>query len=90
MALKLLQISISLPISTASCKRSFSCLKCLKNWLKSIMGHERLMSFAIISIERDSCSLIVSTALLLNESNVMVRHGSYSFNFMIPLLSSVY
>jgi hypothetical protein len=49
----LLQISMTLPVTTASCERSFSCLKRVKNYLRSTMGHERLSSLALISIERD-------------------------------------
>jgi len=57
MLMSLLQISMSLPVSTASCERSFSCLKRLKNYLRSTMGHERLTSLALISIERDQLQL---------------------------------
>ena len=57
MLMSLLQISMTLPVSTASCERSFSCLKRLKNYLRSTLGHERLTSLALISIERDLLQL---------------------------------
>lgn len=57
MLMSLLQISMTLPVSTASCERSFSCLKRLKNYLRSTMGHKRLTSLALISIERDLLQL---------------------------------
>ena len=57
MLMSLLQISMALPVSTASCERSFSCLKRLKNYLRSTLGHERLTSLALISIERDLLQL---------------------------------
>ena len=49
----LLQISMILPDTTASCQRSFSCLKRLKNYLHSTMGHDRLSYLALISTEWD-------------------------------------
>jgi hypothetical protein len=50
-------LSMTLPVSTASCERLFWCLKRLKNYLRSTMGHERLTSLALIYIERDLLQL---------------------------------
>jgi len=46
-----LRIFLTLPVSTASCERSFSKLKLIKNYLRSTIGQERLSNLSIISIE---------------------------------------
>ena len=51
--LKLLQMALTLCVSTAQCERTFSCLKRIKSNLRSTMGEERLNSLAILSIEKD-------------------------------------
>ena len=48
-----LRIFLTLPVTVASCERSFSKLKIIKNYLRSTMGQERLSGLAVISIERD-------------------------------------
>lgn len=53
-----LRLFLTLPVSVASCERSFSKLKLIKNYLRSTMGQERLCGLAVISIERD-----ISTAI---------------------------
>ena len=49
--LKLLQIALTIPVTTASCERSFSTLKRIK--LRSRMGQDRLSSLAELAIERE-------------------------------------
>lgn len=48
-----LRIYLTLPVTVASCERSFSKLKLIKNYLRSKMGQERLTKLAIISIEHE-------------------------------------
>lgn len=48
-----LKISITLPVSSASCERSFSKLKLIKTRLRSTMGQESLEELMIISSEID-------------------------------------
>lgn len=51
---ELLQIFLTIPTSSVSCERSFSCLKKLKNYLRTTIGQERLSNMAIyIYIERE-------------------------------------
>lgn len=50
---KLLQIAITLPISSASCERSFSTMRRIKNWLRSTMVQDRLSFLALINIENE-------------------------------------
>src|ERR1700733_2015949 len=51
-----LRIFLTIPVTVASCERSFSKLKLVKNYLRSAMGQERLTSLAIVSIEYDVAS----------------------------------
>jgi hypothetical protein len=46
-----LRIFLTLPVTVASCERSFSKLKIIKNYLRSSMGQDRLSNLSIISIE---------------------------------------
>jgi hypothetical protein len=45
------RLLLTLPISVASCERSFSKLKLIKTYLRSTMSQERLSSLAMLSIE---------------------------------------
>ncbi len=49
---KLLQIALTMVVSTASCERSFSALKRIKTYLRSTMTERRLIDLAMLSIER--------------------------------------
>ncbi|KYN00707.1 Zinc finger MYM-type protein 1, partial [Cyphomyrmex costatus] len=46
-----LRIFLTLPITIASCERSFSKLKLIKTYLRSSIGQHRLTNLGILSIE---------------------------------------
>lgn len=47
-------IAISLPVSTASCERSFSALRHIKTWVRNLISNEKLdMRGSILAIERE-------------------------------------
>lgn len=46
-----LRIFVSTPATNCSAERSFSCLKRIKNYQRSIMSHQRLNALAILCIE---------------------------------------
>lgn len=48
---RLCKIAIAIPVSTASCERSFSTLKLIKTHLRSTMDDDRLSSLGILSVE---------------------------------------
>ena len=50
-----LRILTSLPVTAASCERSFSKLKLIKTYLRSTMSQERLVGLSVISIEHKIC-----------------------------------
>jgi len=53
-----LQIFLTMPATTATCERSFSKLKLIKNYLRLTMGQEHLSNLAILSIEHVIASKI--------------------------------
>ena len=48
-----IRIFLTIPVTVATCERSFSKLKLIKNYMRSKMGQERLSSLAIILIENE-------------------------------------
>ncbi|XP_032420056.1 uncharacterized protein LOC116720753 [Xiphophorus hellerii] len=48
---RLCKISVVIPVSTASCERSFSALKLIKNHLRTTMADDRLSHLGILSVE---------------------------------------
>ena len=50
---KLIKITWTVPLSSCSAERSFSCLRRVKTCVRSMMGQERLSSLALLQIERD-------------------------------------
>ena len=53
---KLITIACTLPISTASCERSFSTLRIVKSYLRTSMGNDRLQDLLILGIHRARAS----------------------------------
>uniref|UniRef100_A0A1X7TB94 DUF4371 domain-containing protein n=1 Tax=Amphimedon queenslandica TaxID=400682 RepID=A0A1X7TB94_AMPQE len=51
--IQLLQIALTISVSTAKCERTFSTLKRIKSYLRTTMSEERLNNMAILSIEHD-------------------------------------
>ncbi|KAE9521548.1 hypothetical protein AGLY_018048 [Aphis glycines] len=50
---KLLQTALTIPISTASCERSFSVMRRIKNWTRNTLTNDRFTNMSILHIERD-------------------------------------
>lgn len=48
---KMIQLAITLPVSSATCKRSFSETRRINNYLRSTMSQERFSKLAILNIE---------------------------------------
>ena len=61
---KLIQISLTISVSTAQCERCFSALKRIKTYLHSTMNNERLANVAILSIESEIAKQISLEAVV--------------------------
>ncbi|KAL4085217.1 hypothetical protein QTP88_027076 [Uroleucon formosanum] len=53
MLFKLFRLFFTIPMNSASCERSFSCLRRLKTYTRNKIGQERLSSLALLAIERN-------------------------------------
>lgn len=63
---KLLQVAMTIPISSSTCERSFSSMRRIKNWLRSSMGQDRFGYLSILNIERDLANSINTTIIIDN------------------------
>jgi len=61
---KLLQVALTIPVSSATCERSFSSMRRLKNWLRASMEQQRFTNLSILNIERDIVNKISSSEIL--------------------------
>jgi len=55
---KLCTIAITIPVSSAACERTFSCMKRIKSYLRNSMLHDNLSSLSIIAIEKNEAKLL--------------------------------
>ncbi|CAF3436037.1 unnamed protein product [Rotaria socialis] len=51
--LEMIKDAITMPISQATCERSFSQMKIIKNYLRNSMTDTRLSDLTILAVERD-------------------------------------
>ncbi|KAL5239149.1 hypothetical protein ACI65C_006799 [Semiaphis heraclei] len=63
---KLMQVALTLPISSASCERSFSVMRRIKTWIRSSMNQDSFTDMSILHIERDISNKIESENILNN------------------------
>lgn len=68
---KLLEILVTTPMTTAEAERCFSTLKRVKTFLRSTMCQERLNALAMLSVERDS------VANIPNFNEKVIEHFAY-------------
>jgi len=66
-------IFITIPITVAKGKRSFSKLKTIKNHLRNSMSQTRLSNTAILNIEREMTTKINISQIINNFANLKLR-----------------
>ena len=66
---KVLQIILTIAITSASCERTFSSLKRIKTWLRTTMSEDRLVDLATLSIERDMSAKLSLDQVVTDFSN---------------------
>lgn len=64
-----MRLALTLPISSATCERSFSAMKYIKNFLRNRMSDERLSSLAILNINKRRTVLIDPTTVVDSFAN---------------------
>ncbi|XP_075342889.1 uncharacterized protein LOC142401375 [Odontesthes bonariensis] len=55
---EVLQVALTVPVSSCSCERSFSALRRLHTWLRKTMGQKRLHNLAVMAIENGIVSQV--------------------------------
>jgi len=60
---KVVEIAITLPVSSATSERSFSAMRRINTYLRSIMSQNRFSNLSILNIEKD---IIVDVEEILN------------------------
>ena len=75
---RILQIALTICVSSASCERSFFALKRIKTYLRSTMQEERLVNLAVLSVERE-------ISQTLNLEDVIDRFCAHDKNRRIML-----
>lgn len=66
---KLLQVALTLPISSATYKRSFSAMRRIKTWMRSTMVENRFNDLSILNIEKDLAKKINNYDIVNDFSN---------------------
>jgi len=73
---KLLRLILTIPVTTCTAERSFSCLRRLKTFLRSTMGQRRLNSVAVMNVHSD-----IAMELNLDElANEFINRTSVRMN----------
>ena len=74
---KLYRIFVTLPITVASCKRTFSKLAIVKNKLHTTMSQERLQSLLILFSEKDITNNVDFLPVIQQFSSMTERRRSF-------------
>jgi hypothetical protein len=67
-----LQILLTLPVSVASCERSFSKMNLIKSYLRSTISQDRFTDLSILSIENEIAFSIDFRAVIKYSTVVVV------------------
>ena len=88
--LQLLQIDMTISVSTAKCERCLSALKRIKTYLCNSMSEKRLTDLAVLSIERDlsdSLELDLVVGILLTKTEESLCNHFFSYMYCLFLYS---
>lgn len=61
---KLMHVALAMPISSATCERSFSTMRRINNYLRSNMEQDRFTNLSILNIERELSNKIENEQIL--------------------------
>lgn len=76
--LKCIQIALTVPVTSASCERSFSAMKLLKTYLRNKTGEQRLSDLAAIYINKERSRDINRDEIINSFSNRMDRRIEFN------------
>ena len=66
------QAALTIPVTSCSCERSFSCLRRVKTWLRTKMDQVRLDNLSVLAIERETYDSVADEDLVAS-FNIMKR-----------------
>ncbi|KAL4104378.1 hypothetical protein QTP88_019679 [Uroleucon formosanum] len=61
---KMFQLALTLPISSATCERSFSAMRKIKTWLRTSIQQKKFNELSILYIEKDKTKLLNNDTIL--------------------------
>lgn len=73
----IIKIALALPVTSASCERSFSVLKLLKTYLRNTIGMQRVSNMAVLSIHSTMAKQLSRDAII----NEFAASGNRKSNF---------
>ena len=74
---KLYRVALCIPVGTATCQRSFSAMRRIRNYLRVTRGQERFSNFGLLNIENDITTKVDSENIL----NQFASVASHSLMF---------
>lgn len=72
----IIQIALTIPVSSCSCERSFSALRRLHTWLRRTMGQSRLQHLAVMLIEKEALERVSHQKVINRFATLKVRRHS--------------
>ena len=67
------QVALTIPVSSCACERSFSALRRLHTWLRRTTGQSRLQHLAVLSIEKELVEVIEHQRVIDRFATLKVR-----------------
>ena len=61
---KMLQLALTLPVSSSTCERSFSAMRKIKTWLRTSMEQNRFNELSLLYIEKDLTKTLDTETIL--------------------------
>ncbi|KAL7406954.1 hypothetical protein ABVT39_000691 [Epinephelus coioides] len=68
-----IQVALTIPVSSCSCERSFSALRRLHTWLRRTMGQSRLQHLAVMSVEKEMLERVKHQKVIDRFATLKVR-----------------
>jgi len=69
----IIQVALTIPVSSCSCERSFSALRRLHTWLRRTTGQSRLQHLAVMSIEKEVLARVTHKKVIDRFATLKVR-----------------
>lgn len=79
-----IQVALTIPVSSCTCERSFSVLRRLHTWLRSTMGQDRLNDLAVMSIEKGNLNAITPDNVIDRFAQLKPRRHSLMLPPVLP------